>query len=91
MFRYLLTLSASFAVATCSIIPSRLAVQDNGQHIFDADYKVPVELGVMSRCPDALLCENVFDHVLQSVPDKVDLTLRYIAMYIVARDFVVLL
>ena len=91
MFRYLLTLSVSFAVATCSIIPLPLTVQGNVQHSFDADYKVPVELGVMSRCPDALLCENVFDHVLQSVPDKVDLTLRYIAKYILARDFVVLL
>ena len=91
MFPHLLTFSVSFAVATGSIIPSRLTVQDNVQHTFDADYKVPVELGVMSRCPDALLCENVFDHVLQRVPNKVDLTLRYIAKYIMARGFVVLL
>ncbi|KAF8351466.1 hypothetical protein F5887DRAFT_209883 [Amanita rubescens] len=46
---------------------------------FDVDIKVPVELGVMSRSPDALLCENIFDHVLQWVSRKVDFTLRYVA------------
>ncbi|KAI1795114.1 hypothetical protein LXA43DRAFT_1110669 [Ganoderma leucocontextum] len=40
--------------------------------------KVPVVLGVMSACPDAILCENVFDHVVQRVGDKVDLTLTFI-------------
>ena len=90
MFRYLLTLSLSFAVATSSVIP-QLTVQDDVLYSFDADFKVPVELGVMSRCPDALICEGLFNHVLQRVSNKVDLTLRYIAKYIVARDSVVLL
>ncbi|EJF61129.1 hypothetical protein BD309DRAFT_947563 [Dichomitus squalens] len=40
--------------------------------------KVPVTLGVMSACPDAILCESVFDHVVQRVADKVDLTLTFI-------------
>ena len=46
-----------------------------------ADVKVPVQLGVMSRCPDALLCESIFDDVLKEVADKVDLSLVYIAQY----------
>ncbi|KIK65286.1 hypothetical protein GYMLUDRAFT_38721 [Collybiopsis luxurians FD-317 M1] len=52
------------------------------QHVFQeekADIKVPVHLGVMSRCPDALLCENLFDAVLKKVSDKIDLQLVYIA------------
>ncbi|KAF9462638.1 hypothetical protein BDZ94DRAFT_1260902 [Collybia nuda] len=44
-----------------------------------SDIKVPVQLGVMSRCPDALLCENVFDRVLEKVSERVDLSLIYIA------------
>lgn len=32
----------------------------------------------MSGCPDALLCESVFDHVLDRVSDKVDLSLTFI-------------
>jgi len=43
------------------------------------DIKVPVQLGVMSRCPDALFCEGVFDRVLPNVTTKVDLSLIYIA------------
>lgn len=41
--------------------------------------KVPVILGVMSACPDALICESVFDRVLKKVADKTDLALTYIA------------
>ncbi|KZP00181.1 hypothetical protein CALVIDRAFT_552989 [Calocera viscosa TUFC12733] len=40
---------------------------------------VPVTLGVMSRCPDAALCETLFDDVLQRVGQKVDLGLTFIA------------
>ena len=40
--------------------------------------KVPVVLGVMSRCPDAHLCESVFDEVVQHVEDKIDLTLTFL-------------
>ena len=36
------------------------------------DVKVPVTLGVMSRCPDALLCESVFNQVLTKVEGKVE-------------------
>ena len=48
----------------------------------DDAIKVPVTLGVMSACPDAILCESVFDHVLQRVADKVDLTLTFIGRYV---------
>ena len=42
------------------------------------DVKVPVTLGVMSRCPDALICEATFDKVVPQVLDKVDLKLEFI-------------
>lgn len=42
------------------------------------DLKVPVVLGVMSACPDAIVCESVFDRVLQQVGDKVDLSLTFL-------------
>jgi hypothetical protein len=41
--------------------------------------KVPVVLGVMSRCPDAIFCESVIDRVLKKVRHKVDLSLTFIA------------
>ncbi|KAF8914577.1 hypothetical protein CPB85DRAFT_1375382 [Mucidula mucida] len=42
------------------------------------DVKVPVHLGVQSRCRDALLCENIFDAVLKKVVNKIDLSLVYV-------------
>jgi len=36
-------------------------------------------LGVMSRCPDALLCETLFDKVIPRVAEKIDLSLAYVA------------
>jgi hypothetical protein len=41
--------------------------------------RVPVTLGVMSRCPDALLCETLFDKVIPRVAEKIDLSLAYVA------------
>jgi len=49
------------------------------QHPFSVDNKVPVQLGVMSRCPDAVLCEKVFNKVLQKVSEKVELSFLYVA------------
>jgi hypothetical protein len=40
--------------------------------------KVPVVLGVMSQCPDAILCEKVFDTVLELAGDKTDISLSFI-------------
>jgi hypothetical protein len=41
--------------------------------------RVPVTLGVMSRCPDALLCETLFDKVIPRVAEKIDIALAYVA------------
>ncbi|KAG9023686.1 hypothetical protein FRB95_012633 [Tulasnella sp. JGI-2019a] len=44
--------------------------------------KVPITLGVMSRCPDARFCEDVFDSVLEEVGfEKVDVDLSFIARF----------
>jgi len=43
--------------------------------------RVPVDLAVMSQCPDARLCEVVWDKVLNAVADKVDLRLIYIGEF----------
>ncbi|KAF8631956.1 hypothetical protein AX15_002117 [Amanita polypyramis BW_CC] len=77
MIHYLVFLS-EIALVTASIVP-QFTVQDSTLHTLDSPVKVPVELGVMSRCPDAALCENLFDRVLQKVSDKMELSLRYVA------------
>ena len=53
-------------------------VMQDALHRLD-DVRVPVTLGVMSRCPDALLCEAVFDQVLRRVVGMIDLQLTYVA------------
>jgi len=45
----------------------------------DQKTRVPVTLGVMSRCPDALLCESVLDGVFKKTWDLVDVNLTFIA------------
>ncbi|OBZ70377.1 hypothetical protein A0H81_09882 [Grifola frondosa] len=64
------------AMAGTSRVP--LTVQTDPPQLSIPDSKVPVTLGVMSRCPDALLCESVFDYVLKRVADKVDMSLTFI-------------
>lgn len=64
--------------AGASQIPLASLVPSTTQWIYDTNVKVPVVLGVMSRCPDAILCESVFDQVLKEVADKVDLSLTFI-------------
>jgi hypothetical protein len=56
-----------------------LAVQHQFPTAISDNMKVPVVLGVMSRCPDAILCESVFNRVLQRVGEKVELSLSFIA------------
>ncbi|KAJ7228637.1 hypothetical protein GGX14DRAFT_614082 [Mycena pura] len=52
----------------------------SAQSAFRSDVvPVPVQLGVMSRCPDALVCESIFDQVLKQVGSKINLTLIYVA------------
>ncbi|KAF8913888.1 hypothetical protein CPB84DRAFT_1757832 [Gymnopilus junonius] len=63
------------------VVGARLSSFDyNQQSLLNApDVKVSVQLGVMSRCPDALLCESRFAQVLDKVSDKVNLSLVYVA------------
>lgn len=56
-----------------------LTVQYQFPTAISDDMKVPVVLGVMSRCPDAILCESVFNRVLQRVGEKIDISLSFIA------------
>ncbi|KAG9317300.1 hypothetical protein JVU11DRAFT_1497 [Chiua virens] len=69
----------SLCISTQAAVYPPLTVQDSSQIIVTEDVKVPVVLGVMSRCPDAMLCEAVWDSVLQRVGDKVDISLSFIA------------
>lgn len=57
------------------------------QQSWSSNYlRVPVTLGVMSRCPDALLCETLFDSVIPRVYEKINLSLAYIATYVPTLD-----
>ena len=77
-------LQLATAVTLCAVAahtPPPLAVQTDNEYSVLADVrlvKVPVVLGVMSACPDAIFCEAVFDDVLAQVGDKVDLSLTFI-------------
>jgi hypothetical protein len=66
-----------------SVASLRIFLNDQTRPAVDPvpDVKVPVQLGVMSKCPDALLCEATFNSVLEKVKDKVDLSLFYIAKW----------
>lgn len=77
MWRILASLLFTLATAKLHF---ELDVQDGGSAftLLKADVKVPVTLGVMSRCPDALLCEAVFDKVVAQVGDKMELSLSFI-------------
>jgi len=73
--------SLTLALFARSLASPPLVIQDGQQKPLPSastDTKVPVILGVMSRCPDAVLCESVFDQVLKRVADKVDLSLTFV-------------
>ncbi|KAI8928662.1 hypothetical protein BC831DRAFT_447487 [Entophlyctis helioformis] len=53
-------------------------VQLQRQGVQGMQTKVPVTLFVMSKCPDAVLCERVFASVLEAVAPITDLTTQYI-------------
>jgi len=55
-----------------------LILQNDVAELYDG-VKVPVILAVMSQCSDAVLVESVFDHVLDSVMNRVELQLTYVA------------
>jgi len=73
--------------ALALLLPVVAQAQSTGvalsSHIADdagtpSSVQVPVTLGVMSKCPDANVCETVWDDVLRSVGHLVDLRLVYI-------------
>lgn len=85
MFSFLLLLAPSAIAAAAAY--GRLMLhfpnfrpdgQEQATLAVDDDVKVPVTLGVMSRCPDALICEATFDKVITKVEDKIDLSLSFI-------------
>ena len=74
----LLSFVSIFASTTVSRVLDPFLIQQSGAWIEDEPTKVPVTLGVMSGCPDAILCESVFDRVIERVADKIDLQLTFI-------------
>ncbi|KAF8655252.1 hypothetical protein AX16_003155 [Volvariella volvacea WC 439] len=64
-----------FVPVALAATPPFLQQDTNGLLV---EQRVPVELGVMSRCPDGLLCESIFNEVLKRVANKVDISLLYI-------------
>lgn len=72
---YGIAITALLATGRCYTVMQNYDVQTP---MHAADKKVPVLLGVMSACPDALLCESVFDRVLKRVGSKVDISLTFI-------------
>lgn len=50
--------------------------------------RVPVTLAVMSACPDAILCESVFDEVIGRLGHfKVAISLTYIGRFVPSSTF----
>jgi hypothetical protein len=81
-------LSLLAALLLPTIVSGRsLVVQQTQLETALSNVKVPVVLGVMSACPDALFCESLFNDVLTQVPDKVELSLSFIGKYVVPRKF----
>jgi len=70
------------SIVSASITPVGLTTQDDmvlQQALqFKEPVNVPVVLGVMSRCPDAIKCESVLNQVVYEVEDKIDLSLTFI-------------
>ncbi|KXN86262.1 hypothetical protein AN958_10124 [Leucoagaricus sp. SymC.cos] len=78
----LLAITTLLLSALAAAVP-RIILHDQTQssNIVPTDAKVSVQLGVMSKCPDALLCEATFNTVLEKVKYKMDLSLVYIARF----------
>ena len=65
----------------CALLPHVYGFRDQRQQVIEPlnnPKRVPVILGVMSQCPDAIYCESVFDKVLKEVGDIVDLQLSFV-------------
>ena len=66
------------ATAVAHAAVPAFTVQEMPQVVLPQNTKVPVLLGVMSQCPDAIYCEDVFNDVLTRTLDKIDLSLTFI-------------
>ncbi len=83
MWQFLAGLLFTLVTARSHFSPSPFEVldvqdADKAFTLRKPDVKVPVTLGVMSRCPDALICEAVFDKVVTKIGDKIELSLSFI-------------
>ncbi|CDS07908.1 hypothetical protein LRAMOSA01857 [Lichtheimia ramosa] len=73
----LLLIAVAF-ISVVSFMPwPRSSIQSSRHHV--RSNAVPVELFVMSKCPDKVFCENVFSQVLDQVQVPVSLDVNYIA------------
>ncbi|KAJ7638803.1 hypothetical protein FB45DRAFT_988738 [Roridomyces roridus] len=79
--RHLRRPSVRHELAAHPISPRDCGFCQPGRASARAKTPVQVELGVMSRCPDALVCESVFDQVLKEVGSKMNLSLIYVAKF----------
>lgn len=68
----LLALIALASAAPYDQIPLQIPAQSKNTTL------VPVELAMMSRCPDFFICASVFDRVFEKASNKVDPKLLYI-------------
>lgn len=68
------------------LVPNRLKLQESTRLANQLDSKparaVDVSLGVMSHCPDAVLCESVWDKAIDSgIGNQMNLQLIFIGTY----------
>ena len=81
------------------LLPNRLKMQESTpQSDFHVDTiqrvsgrPVKVSLGVMSHCPDAVLCEAVWDKTIDLVGGMMDLNLLFIGSYVLSASLIVFL
>lgn len=82
MFSTLIILITGLLLTISNGVQTPFDVQAPSDYHSTAETKVPVILGVMSQCPDAILCESVFNRALEHVADKIDLSLTFIGRYV---------
>ncbi|KAL0084170.1 hypothetical protein J3Q64DRAFT_1735977 [Phycomyces blakesleeanus] len=65
-------------LSAISLVISSAALVHSFQHEFTVQRPVPIELFVMSKCPDKVYCESVIAQVLEEVRVPVTLSIDYI-------------
>ncbi len=81
---HLLPLVAFISTAIVSVPPTAFAGQSPMMTapVPDNNTCIPIMLGMMSCCPDVLLCEAVLDGVLKETWDIVDINLSFVSKYV---------